>query len=92
VAATPAFCTPCHFDRDCEPSFECAGLHGNERSCIDPTFSATCTTNNDCPLAPSGLHGTCLGPAQFVNPGDDLYHHCYVPEDANEAFSCYPAH
>jgi hypothetical protein len=92
LAATPAFCTPCHFDRDCEPNFECAGLHGNERSCVDPQFATTCSTNSDCPVAPSGLHGTCLGVAQQVNPGDQLYHHCYVPEDVNEAFSCYPSH
>ncbi|MBK7859013.1 MAG: hypothetical protein IPJ65_10415 [Archangiaceae bacterium] len=92
VSATPGFCSPCRYDVDCGAGLACTSLHGSERSCVDPKFSATCTTNNDCPVAPSGLHGTCLGPAQQISPGDALYHHCYVPEDANEAFTCYPAH
>ncbi len=86
------FCSPCRFDLDCEPTFECVSLHGTEKACIDLKFTHTCTTSADCPASPAGLQGTCLDEQQGVHPGDNVYHRCYAPRDpVTDAFTCYPS-
>ncbi len=85
-----AFCSPCRFDLDCEPNFNCTSLHGSEKSCIDQRFSKTCLTDEDCPMSPSGLYGACLDERQNVASTDSVYHRCYAPfDEENSAFSCY---
>src|SRR5690606_39205977 len=76
------FCHHCRDDRDCgDPSnnWACLNLDG-ESFCFQTDFPDTCTTSADCPAAPSGAHGTCLDEnIGGVQPGDALYHRCYVP-------------
>ncbi|MHB8875043.1 MAG: hypothetical protein ACYC8T_15265 [Myxococcaceae bacterium] len=87
------FCAPCRFDRDCEPNFQCMRLHGNERSCVDARWAQSCVTNADCPVAPSGLHGTCFNAANGTDPTDWNWQLCYAPyttlESGSETYSCY---
>jgi hypothetical protein len=85
------FCEPCRYTRDCAPGFGCTQLKAEEHSCMDRDFKTTCTTDSDCPVAPSGLHGLCLDNRVQIAPGDSLYHHCYAPyTEALNVFSCYP--
>ena len=85
------FCEPCRYSNDCAPGFGCSQLKAEERSCIDRDFNARCTTDTDCPQAPSGLHGLCLDNRVQIAPADPLYHRCYAPYAAdNNVFSCYP--
>jgi hypothetical protein len=94
---TPGFCTPCRYDIDCEGGdagmlLECTQLHANERSCTDPSFAKTCTSSNDCPMAPSGLRGHCLDESDGLSSTDSAYHHCYAPIVGGTTTTCYPLH
>ena len=51
------------------------------RGCFDTSYSTECATDADCPASPSGVHGTCLGDAQMLEPADPRYHRCYLPID-----------
>jgi hypothetical protein len=79
------FCEPCLSDADCggpETTMGCASLSGGMRACFDFSFPNTCTTDADCPAAPSGRRGSCLDEDQGVPQGDPLYHRCYLPYNA----------
>lgn len=75
---TGGFCEPCRFDTDCAPGLACAQLHGTEKACVDPTFRQPCTSDNDCPTAPSGKHAACIDERMNVGSGSSVYHHCYI--------------
>jgi hypothetical protein len=92
------FCMPCHDDSDCYdgkphkpdgPFWGCyEGLNG-EKGCFDLSFPDTCTTSNDCPVAPNGTHGHCLGthPADGYEPGTDT---CFLTlNTSNGKFGCW---
>ena len=68
----------------------CTELYRGETACIDGAYSTPCTTSDDCPVAPSGRHGTCLDEAVGLSPTDARYHRCWAPYDVatNEA-SCW---
>ena len=87
------FCYHCVDDRDCGPpgsSMACVEVGGNMKGCFDLAFPDACTTDNDCPLSPSGLHGECLDQAEGLSPGDSVYHRCYFPyKNLTQKFSCY---
>jgi hypothetical protein len=84
------FCSPCRYDFECEPDMACVALHGSEKSCIDLRFSKQCVVDNDCPAAPSGLHGACLDQRQGVDTNSSVFHRCYAPYDEeNSSYSCY---
>lgn len=83
-AGTGKFCEPCQNDLDCGPadgSVYCFAAD-NGAGCFDASFPDTCTTDADCPLSPSGKHGTCLD-STYVDPSSSVYQHCYVPIDDN---------
>jgi hypothetical protein len=90
---TGLFCEPCDDDEDCGTagtSMACAELSGGQRACFDFAFPDTCTTDNDCPMAPSGKRGECLDAGEGLGPGDPLYHRCYLPFDAaDNNFGCW---
>jgi hypothetical protein len=78
------FCEPCFSDEDCGgvgTSWACVELSGGTRGCLDQSFPDACTTDLDCPLSPSGDHGTCIDEALGVSPGDPIYHRCYAVFD-----------
>jgi hypothetical protein len=87
------FCEPCNNDLDCKaggPTMACLDLTGNQKACFDASFPDACMSNTDCPVAPSGKHGLCLGDAQGVSPGDPTYHHCYFPfNSVLDKFKCW---
>jgi hypothetical protein len=93
---TPVFCAPCRYDLDCEGGdagiLLCEALHGTERSCIDLSLSKTCTTDTNCPQAPSGLYGHCLNESDGLSPTDSAYHHCFAPIIGGTTETCYPLH
>lgn len=78
TGATGGFCEPCRYDTDCAPGMACAQLHGNERACVDPTLSQPCSSDEDCPTAPSGKHAICLDGRMNVPSNSSVYHHCYL--------------
>lgn len=74
------FCEPCQTDLDCKaggPFMACRSLQGTQRACFDESFSATCTTDADCPTSPSGKHGHCFQAGESEN--DELLHRCFLP-------------
>jgi hypothetical protein len=79
-----AFCDPCVDDEDCGSKGTqkvCASLSRGMRACVDASYSTTCTTDADCPVAPSGIHGTCIDERVGVGASDPNYHRCSVPTD-----------
>jgi hypothetical protein len=88
-----AFCEPCVDERDCGDlgdTVRCGSQPSGERACFDTSMPDTCTTSDDCPASPSGLHGVCIDEVLGVSPGDDNYHRCYWPyHEDRSAFSCW---
>jgi hypothetical protein len=89
---TGKFCDACVDDRDCGPNGTvnvCTSL-GDMRACFDVSFKNTCTTDADCPASPSGLHGMCLDKRAGLTDTDDLWHHCYLPQNATSMkYTCW---
>lgn len=85
------FCEPCHTDLDCAgggPAMACYQLQGTQTACIDASFSTSCTTDNDCPVSPSGKKGHCFQSDEVGDPG--LVHKCFAPFQASTSkFKCW---
>jgi hypothetical protein len=86
------FCAPCINDEDCGKkgsSVACQIVNDltDERGCFDTSFPTACMTDVDCPLSPGNRHGRCLAEADGVNPGDAVYHKCYLPFKI-DGFTC----
>lgn len=84
------FCEPCNTDLDCAaggPTMACYQLQGEQRACIDASFSTACSTDADCPTSPSGKHGHCFTTAEVDPP---LAKHCFAPfQAATSKFKCW---
>jgi len=89
---TGLFCEPCSDDEDCGSKGSSMGCYemglSGERACVDYSFSTACTKDTDCPKAPSGRFGKCLDELVGVQPGDSLYHRCFLPFESGEP-SCW---
>jgi hypothetical protein len=86
------FCAPCLNDEDCGKkgtSMACKVTNDltGERGCFDESFPTACTVDTDCPLSPGNRHGRCLNENDGVNPGDAVYHKCYLPFKI-DGFTC----
>jgi hypothetical protein len=93
-----SFCQPCTNDTDCgdgsgtDGAWACVEESTGERGCFDLSFPDACTTDNDCPVGPSGKHGHCFGtnPNDNSSPGDGVYHTCYLTWNfVNFKFGCW---
>jgi hypothetical protein len=88
---TGNFCEPCHTDADCGAGMFCGrDPSGVERFCRSPLGLMKCTSDAQCPVAPSGLHGKCMDQTSNSNPGDGVYHTCaphYIAATAR--FGCW---
>jgi hypothetical protein len=88
------FCYSCLNDLQCGDatnSVACETLSGNQKACFDFSFPDECTTDGECPEAPSGRNGECLDEPEGLAPGDDVYHHCYFPFfTTSSSFQCWP--
>lgn len=78
------FCEPCLSDVDCAAggaTMTCRAdiLVDGQRACHDSAFPDSCTTDTDCPLAPSMLRGECLDAGEGVDPASDVYQKCFFP-------------
>jgi hypothetical protein len=77
---TKTFCEPCHVDTECAAGLYCSReSSGLERICVSPIGTIDCTTDADCPTSPSGLHGKCMDATTESQPGDGVYHTCWLP-------------
>lgn len=84
---TGQFCEPCRNDLECgdkDSGRACVSFGGAERMCIDVTLSMSCTTDNDCPVAPDGKHGYCADGDIGADPSSPYYHKCYFPSHFNQ--------
>jgi hypothetical protein len=89
---TGKFCEPCHVDADCEAGKYCSReSSGVERVCAAPLGSVPCTSDAQCPVSPSGVHGKCMDASTNSSPGDGVYHTCWLPFVlAADRFVCWP--
>jgi hypothetical protein len=94
--ANDNFCFNCIDDLDCGPggpdsTIGCLELHDGQRGCFDFSFPDACTTDEDCPTAPSGRHGECLDEDDGIPDTDPLYKKCFAPFDSTVLdFQCWP--
>ncbi|WP_050434853.1 hypothetical protein [Chondromyces crocatus] len=102
-AGEGAFCQPCQDDLDCGPNALCTPIAGldKQKACLpwerpDPNGPGVvpalpCTTDDDCPLSPSGImRGECLNEDNNYEPGDSGYGRCYFPYSATvQRFGCW---
>ncbi len=91
--ATDNFCYNCLNDLQCGGSatntLACQETSAGQKACVDVSFPNTCTTDADCPEAPSGLKGECLDEPEGLSPGDSVYQRCYYPFLSNPGgFQC----
>ncbi len=84
IGSPESFCEPCLSDEDCGTkgsTWGCADLQAGMRGCFDWSYSTNCTSDADCPVSPSGKHGSCLDEGDGVTDKDPTYHKCYLPLD-----------
>lgn len=82
---TGQFCEPCVNDEDCGSagsSVACLQIQGGGRACFDQSHPDVCTTDDECPMSPGGLHGVCLDEGEGISPGNPLYDRCSFPVSA----------
>jgi hypothetical protein len=87
----PNFCFPCFTDLDCGPSdgtISCIETTAGQRACFDLSFPVSCTSDADCPTAPSGLSGECLDEPDGYDSSSSVYQRCFVPY-ASGKFQCW---
>jgi len=79
---TDNFCYRCFTDLDCGPSdgtVGCLDTTAGQRACFDLAFPNSCTSDSDCPTAPSGENGECLDEPDGYDSSSDVYERCFVP-------------
>ena len=85
------FCEPCHTDdTECGAGLYCSRESSLERVCVAPIGTINCTSDAQCPKAASGLNGKCMDATVESQPGDGVYHTCWLPYfQSIDSFQCW---